>query len=165
MVWLAGSLPIVIGVIVASIPGVLVAVISETWSRRRDRKKTKSDEQLAFRAALREVVSGIANLAEVRANPLRNSSRDGEVSARFRMTLAEAQLLANSQATVVLTWLTEVAARINVGDSNWTDLDRLDKILVEPILQWQRGAINERWFSDQMKYVPVRPEEVSAGAA
>ncbi|WP_431218543.1 hypothetical protein [Leifsonia xyli] len=157
--WLVSVAPVAAGVAVAAIPGVIVAIISEILARRRESRVITRDAKRNFSVALQGVAGALADLAEVRANPSRNAGRNGEVSARFRVALATAELSKCPTSEPLLAWLKHVADRINVADAAWVDLDRLGQHLIDPIALWQEGSLSPDWFRDRLTMQPVRPQK------
>lgn len=161
LAWFASAAPIAGGVAIAAIPGVAVAIINEVLARRRERRVVLRDEMHQFSIALQGVVTALADLSEVRSNPSRNAGRNGEVSARFRVALATADLFRDEEREPVLKWLRAVAERINVSNVDWIDLERFDENVVEPIAKWQEGELQATWFDNQLLNSPVRPAKAS----
>ena len=155
--WLGTSIPIAFGVFLAAIPGVAVAVLNDRLARRRENARWNLDRKRDFALALGASAVALTDLAEVRLNPERNSQRDGAVTAQFRSSLSNTRLAGSPSTSVIIRWLSEVGARIDIGDRNWIGSTDLSEVLVEPIARWLEGTLPTEWFEHRLQDSPMKP--------
>ncbi len=137
---------VIVGIAVASAPGVLVAMLGLLFAYLRDRRLAREALRARRSVLLANAAAAVAELAEVVLNPHRNPERLGVVGVRARFALSDLEAELPDSGRRIGVWLERVISEIEAGNPAWTDPKAVRLGVLRPLLMWQQGWIESNWF-------------------